>query len=149
MSQQNKVSFEDLLGKSLGVVVAIGALAVGIAAAAMNNERSRQMRDEVKTRLDVLGKRVDDLSAQANRALGEHRPEIEQTIQKGREAVVQGLDKARTVVEQGAERAQTYVNRTADNAGTYSNGNGGASAGSMSDAGMNDSSNGTSNYGES
>ena len=151
MADQKKVSFEDILSRSLGVAVAVGALAVGIAAAAMNSERSRQMREEVKTRLDVLGKRVDDLSAQANRAIDQHRPEIESTIQKGRQAVVEGLDKARTVVEQGAERAHTYVNRTADNAGSYTNGNGTGSAidSGLNDASLNEGSDGTSNYGQS
>ena len=122
MAEEKKTSFEDLFGKSIGLAIALGALAVGVAAAALNNERARQMRQEVQGRLDDLGKRVDELSAQATRALEERRPEIEETIQKGRKAVVEGLDKAREMVEQGAERAQGYVHRTTEKAQATTNG---------------------------
>jgi ElaB/YqjD/DUF883 family membrane-anchored ribosome-binding protein len=119
-----KSSTEDLLGKGLGVAFAVGALAVGVAAALMNQEKARQIRAEVQSQLDDLGRRVDELSAQAARVVQEKRPDIENTITKSRQAVVDGLEKARTVVEQGAERAQEYVHKaaqqsssTAENAG--------------------------------
>ena len=58
---------DDALTKALGVAIALGALAVGVGAALANNERTRQMRAEMKQRLDELGRRVDDLSAEAQR----------------------------------------------------------------------------------
>jgi ElaB/YqjD/DUF883 family membrane-anchored ribosome-binding protein len=108
-----KSSSEDLFAKGLGVAFAMGALAVGVAAALMNQERARQIRAEVQSQLDDLGRRVDDLSAQATRMVQEKRPDIENTITKSRQAVVDGLEKARNVVEQGAERAQEYVHKAA------------------------------------
>ncbi len=122
MAEDRKTSFEDLFSKGFGVAMALGALAVGIAAAALNTERTRQMREEVQSRLDDLGKRVDELSAQAARALDERRPEIEDALDRSRKAVVQGLDKAREMVEQGAERAQTYVRPTAERSEPSTNG---------------------------
>ncbi len=122
MADEKKTSFEDLFTKSVGIAFALGALAFGVAAAALNNDRARKIREEVQGRMDDLGKRVDELSSQAARALDERKPEIEETIQKGRQAVVDGLDKAREMVEQGAERAQSYVHRASDKAA--SNGNG-------------------------
>lgn len=138
---------DDNLQKALGLAVALGALAVGVAATVANNERTRQLREEMKVRLDDLGRRVDDLSgqaqqrvtdlslqaqsrvsdlsSQAQRTIEERRPEIEQTIQKSREAVLGGLDKARSVVEQGADKAQEYVQR----AGSHGGDNGGDSGG--------------------
>lgn len=117
-----KTSGKDGLSKGLSVAVALGALAVGVATAVVNNGRTKQVREDLRQRLDELGKRVDeltaeaqkrasDLSTQAQRTLEERRPEIESTIQKGREAVIEGLDKAKTAVEQGAEKAQEYVQR--------------------------------------
>lgn len=106
-----KSSGEELFSKGLGVAIALGALAVGVAAAMMNNERSRQMREELRGRVDELGRKVEDLSAQADRMMQERRPEIEQTIQRSRRAAVEGLDKVRSVVEQGADKAQEYVQR--------------------------------------
>ncbi|MEO5950880.1 MAG: hypothetical protein ABIQ44_00250 [Chloroflexia bacterium] len=122
MADEKKTSIEDLFTKGVGIAFAVGALAFGIAAAALNNERSRQIREEVQGRMDDLGKRVDELSSQAARAIDERKPEIEETIQKSRQAVVDGLDRAKEMVEQGAERAQSYVHRTNDKAA--SNGNG-------------------------
>jgi ElaB/YqjD/DUF883 family membrane-anchored ribosome-binding protein len=106
-------SGEDLFAKGLGVAVAVGALAVGVVAALMNQERARQIRADVQGQLDELGKRVDDLSSQAARVVQERRPDIENTISRSRQAVVDGLDKARNVVEQGAEKAQEYVHKAA------------------------------------
>lgn len=122
MAEEKKTSFEDLFTKSVGIAFALGALAFGVAAAALNNERARQIREEVEGRLNDLGKRVDDLSAQAARAIDERKPEIEETIQKGRQAVVEGLDRAREMVEQGAERAQSYVHRTSEKVSQNGNG---------------------------
>jgi ElaB/YqjD/DUF883 family membrane-anchored ribosome-binding protein len=102
-----------LFAKGLGVAVAVGALAVGVVAALMNQERARQIRADVQGQLDELGKRVDDLSSQAARVVQERRPDIENTISRSRQAVVDGLDKARNVVEQGAEKAQEYVHKAA------------------------------------
>lgn len=106
-----KSSTEETLTRALGVMIALGALAVGAAAAVMNNERSKQMRDDMKLRVDELGKRVDDLSSQAKRTLEERRPEIEDTINRSRQAAVEGLEKVKTVVEQGSDKAQEYVQR--------------------------------------
>ena len=121
-AEEKKTSFEDLFGKGIGIVVALGALAVGVAAAILNNERTQQMRQEVQGRLDDLGKRVDELSAQAARALEERKPDIEETIERSRKAVAEGLDRAREVVEQGAERAQSYVNRAGEKTAASTNG---------------------------
>ncbi|HET9494183.1 MAG TPA: hypothetical protein VFR15_08140, partial [Chloroflexia bacterium] len=103
---------EDIVGRGLGFAVALGALALGVAAALMNSERTRQMREELRGRVDDLGKRVDELSAQAGRMIEERRPEIEETIERGRKVVLEGLDKAKSAVDQGAERAQEYVHRS-------------------------------------
>jgi ABC-type transporter Mla subunit MlaD len=111
-----KSSGEDLFAKGVGVAIAVGALAAGLAAALMNQERARQIRADVQTQLDELGRRVDDLSAQAARVVQEKRPDIENTISKSRQAVVDGLEKARTVVEQGAEKAQEYVHKASQQA---------------------------------
>ena len=35
---------DNMIGKGVGMLIAVGALAVGVAAAAMNNERARQLR---------------------------------------------------------------------------------------------------------
>ena len=51
---------EDMVGRGLGVAVALGALALGVAAALMNSERTRQMRDDLRHRVDDLGRRVDE-----------------------------------------------------------------------------------------
>ena len=118
---RERSSMEDLLAKGVGVAFAVGALAVGVAAAVANQERARQVRADVQTQLDELGRRVDDLSAQASRVLQEKRPEIEDTIAKSRRAVVDGLDKARSVVEQGAERAQVYVQKASQQASSAAN----------------------------
>ena len=81
---------DDFIGKGVGMIVALGALALGVAAAVMNNERTRQMRAELKERVDDLGRRVDDLSTQARHRLEERRPDIEELIQRGRHAAVEG-----------------------------------------------------------
>ncbi len=107
---------DDLVGKGIGLVVAAGALAFGVAAALMNNERSRQMREEFRGRIDDLGRRVDDLSAGARHRLDERRPDIEQGIQRGRQAAVVGLDKVKSAMEQGAEKAKVWVDQGADRA---------------------------------
>lgn len=122
-----KTSGSDGLSKGLSVAVALGALAVGVATAVVNNGRTKQTREELRQRVDELGMRVDELTAeaqkraadfsvQAQRTLEERRPDIESAIQKGREAVIEGLDKAKTVVEQGAEKAQEYVQRVSTQA---------------------------------
>ena len=108
---REKSSIEDLLTKGVGVAIAVGALAAGVAAAVANQERARQIRGDVQTQLDELSRRVDDLSAQATRVIQEKRPDIEETIARSRRVVVDGLEKARTVVEQGADKAQEYVTK--------------------------------------
>lgn len=107
---------EDLFAKSVGVAVAVGALAVGVAAAVLNQERARQMRAEVQGQIDELGKRIDDLSSRAARLLEEKRPDIESTLAKSRQAVIDGLERAKGIVEQGAERAQDYVHKASHQA---------------------------------
>ena len=107
---------DDLIGKGIGMAVALGALALGVATALMNNERSRQMRAELQGRVDDLGRRVDDLSAQARHRLDERRPDIEQGIQRGRQAAVEGLEKVKSVMEQGAEKAKDWVEQGAGRA---------------------------------
>jgi ElaB/YqjD/DUF883 family membrane-anchored ribosome-binding protein len=110
---RERSSLEDLFTKGVGVAIAAGALAVGVAAAVANQERARQIRADVQSQIDDLSRRVDDLSAQATRVIQEKRPDIEETIAKSRRVVVDGLEKARTVVEQGAEKAQEYVHKAA------------------------------------
>src|SRR4051812_14470315 len=110
---REKSSTEELFTKGFGVAVAVGALAVGVAAAVFNQERARQIRADVQTQLDELGRRVDDLTSQATRVMEEKRPDIENTIAKGKQAVVDGLEKARSAVEQSADKAQEYVQKTA------------------------------------
>ncbi len=106
-----KSTGEEILSRTLGIVIAAGALAVGVAAALMNNERTRQVQEELRARVDELGKQVSDLTTQAQSAILERRPEIEQTIQRSRRAALDGLEKAKSVVEQGADKAQEYVQR--------------------------------------
>jgi len=106
----------ELLGGLLGTPMEVGLflrLAVGVAAAVFNQERARQIRADVQTQLDELGRRVDDLTSQATRVMEEKRPDIENTIAKGKQAVVDGLEKARSAVEQSADKAQEYVQKTA------------------------------------
>lgn len=110
---RERSSIEELFTKGVGVAIAVGALAVGVAAAVANQERARQIRADVQSQLDDLSHRVDELSAQATRVIQEKRPDIEETIAKSRRVVVDGLEKARTVVEQGAEKAQEYVHKAA------------------------------------
>ncbi len=110
-------SNDDILAKAFGVAVAVGALAVGVASAVVNGERTRQMREEMRLRVDELGKRVDDLQVQAQRTIEENRPQVESAIERGRQAVVEGFEKARVAVEQTADKAQEYVQRTAQQAG--------------------------------
>jgi len=111
---ENKSDY--LILKGLVLIVATGALALGVAAALMNNERSRQMREEFRGRIDDLGRRVDDLSAEARHRLDERRPDIEQGIQRGRQAAVEGLEKVRSAMEQGAEKAKVWVDQGAERA---------------------------------
>jgi hypothetical protein len=77
----------------------------------MNNERSRQMREDLKLRMDDLSKQVENLTAKAEQALEQRRPDIEETIQRGRKVAASGLDKAKSLVDQSAERAQEYVQK--------------------------------------
>ena len=94
----------DPLTKGLSMVVALGALAFGAAAAFLNSERTRQLREDMQAQMS-------DLSKQLERTLQERRPEIEDAIQKSRKVAVEGLDKVKNAVEEGADKAQTYVQR--------------------------------------
>ncbi len=107
---------EEIFSKSLGFAIALGSLAFGVAAAMMNNERTRQMQEELRQRMDELGRKMEDFSAQAQGAIQDRRPEIEDTIQRSRRAAVDGLEKAKGVVEQGADKAQEYVQRMSQQA---------------------------------
>ena len=134
MANDNKE--ENIITRGFGFAVALGALAIGVAAAVANNERTKQLRSEVQGRVDELGRRIDDLSAQARQTIEERRPEIEQTIERGRNVAVEGLEKmkgvvgpgvekVRDVVEQGAERAQEMVQRFGSNSDTTGSTEGG------------------------
>lgn len=107
---------DDILSKGLGVLFGAAALAVGVGAAIINSERTRQMREELKVRVDDLSKRVDELTEQGRHIIEERRPEIEQTMQRSRQAAVEGLEKVKQVVTEGAERARTMVEQGAEKA---------------------------------
>jgi len=94
----------DPLTRGLGVAIAVGALAAGAVAAFLNNERARQMRDD-------LQRQINDLSGRLDHELEARRPEIEGAIQRGRQAAVEGLDRMKGVVEQSADKAQDYVQK--------------------------------------
>lgn len=102
MTDTNKNS--DPLSKGLGMAIALGALAVGAAAAFLNSERTRQMRED-------LQRQISDLSDRMDRELTARRPEIEDAIQRGRQVAVESLERVKGAVEQGADRAQEYVQR--------------------------------------
>jgi ABC-type transporter Mla subunit MlaD len=99
----------DPLTKGLSIAVALGALAFGAAAAMLNSERTRQLRQD-------LERQIDDLSNRLERALAERRPDIEEAIQRSRQAAVDGLDKVKGAVEQSADKAQEYVYRASSKA---------------------------------
>lgn len=94
----------DPLTRGLGMAIALGALAVGAAAAFLNSERTRQMRQD-------LERQINDLSNRMDHELAARRPEIEDAIHRGRQVAVESLEKMKGVVEQGADKAQEYVHR--------------------------------------
>jgi len=102
MADNNKRG--DPLTRGLGVAIALGALAVGAAAAFLNSERNREMRED-------LQRQITDLSGRMDQELSARRPEIEDAIQRGRQAAVESLDRVKTAVEQGADFAQEYVRK--------------------------------------
>src|SRR5438046_47264 len=101
----------DPLTKGLSMAVALGALAFGAAAALLNSERTKQMRQD-------LERQIQDLSNRLEVALAERRPEIDDAIQKSRKVAVDGLEKFKGVVEQSADKAQEYVHRASSKAAT-------------------------------
>ncbi|MFL5735703.1 MAG: hypothetical protein ACJ78Q_21300 [Chloroflexia bacterium] len=92
----------DPLTRGLSMAIALGALAFGAAAALLNGERTKQLRED-------LERQIDDLSNRLERALAERRPDIEEAIQRSRQVAVDGLDKVKGAVEQSADKAQEYV----------------------------------------
>jgi hypothetical protein len=86
------------------MAVALGALAFGAAAAFLNSERTRKLRED-------LERQIQDVSNRLERGLAERRPDIEQAIQRSRQAAVTGLEKAKGAVEVSADKAQEYVHR--------------------------------------
>ena len=82
MADHNKGG--DPLTRGLGVAIALGALAVGAAAAFLNSERNREMRED-------LQRQITDLSGRMDQELSARRPEIEDAIQRGRQAAVENL----------------------------------------------------------
>ena len=81
----------DPLTKGLSMAVALGAWAFGAAAAFLNSERTRQLRED-------MDRQIQDLSNRLERSLAERRPDIEEAIQRSRQVAVTGLEKSKGAV---------------------------------------------------
>src|SRR5947207_1963230 len=93
----------DPLTKGLSMAVALGALAFGAAAAFLNSERTRQLRED-------MDRQIQDLSNRLERALAERRPDIEEAIQRSRQVAVTGLGKAKEeAISNIKEAIQGYI----------------------------------------
>ena len=73
------------------MAVALGAWAFGAAAAFLNSERTRQLRED-------MDRQIQDLSNRLERSLAERRPDIEEAIQRSRQVAVTGLEKSKGAV---------------------------------------------------